>query len=203
MHRFRVEAQPHTAIAAERFQFVEQRLGDDALAVIAHDDGVGLRQSRLDGGKQTAGEGRRDAVARFAVNAHDLLGLGDNAGFEAGAPGGTGHQPATADVLGAEQSAQLLGGGILADDPEQFRVDAESGEVAGHVGRAAGHEALALKIHHGDRASGEMRATLPQMNWSSMRSPTTRTRLRAAVWSSCRTRAEGSGFCFMVSRGRP
>src|SRR6185312_855877 len=41
----------------------------------------------------------------------------------------------------------------------------------------------------GTGASGEMRATLPQMNWSSMTSPTTSTRDFFAAFSRWRTRA--------------
>ena len=48
MHRLRVEAQPHAALAAERFDFVQQRLRDDAFAVIADDDGVGLDEFRFE-----------------------------------------------------------------------------------------------------------------------------------------------------------
>ena len=44
MHRLGVEAQPDAARAAERFDFIEQRLRHDALAVIADNDGGGLRE---------------------------------------------------------------------------------------------------------------------------------------------------------------
>jgi len=40
----------------------------------------------------------------------------------------------------------------------------------------------------GTGASGEMRATLPQMNWSSITSPTTSTRVLVAEFSNVRTR---------------
>ena len=40
MNRFGVEAQPDATGAAEQLDFIEQRLGDDAFAIIANDHGV-------------------------------------------------------------------------------------------------------------------------------------------------------------------
>src|SRR5439155_26367224 len=42
--RFGIEAEPETATAAEALELVEQRLCDDALAVVADDDRVGCGQ---------------------------------------------------------------------------------------------------------------------------------------------------------------
>ena len=38
---------------------------------------------------------------------------------------------------------------VVADDPGQHRVTAQSDDVHGDIRRAAGHKALALEIHHG------------------------------------------------------
>jgi len=49
----------------------------------------------------------------------------------------------------------------------------------------------------GTGASGEIRATWPQMNWSSITSPTTRIRARLAAARRWRTREGDKTFCFM------
>ena len=53
--------------------------------------------------EQTAGQFRVQTVARFAVNAHDLLLVRDDAGFDAGVPRGVRHQSAAADFLSGQQ----------------------------------------------------------------------------------------------------
>ena len=93
MHRLGIEAQPNAALAAERLDLVQQRLRDDALAVIADDDRVGLCQLRFHFREQAAGQLRVQSVARFAVNADDLLLVRDDAGLDAGVPRGIFHQP--------------------------------------------------------------------------------------------------------------
>ncbi len=151
MHRLRVEAQPHPALAAERLDFVQQRLRDHALAVIAHDDGIAFRQSRFQFREQTGGEARIQAVARLAVHAHDLLFLGDDARLDAGMASAGDEQSVAADLLFAEQPLQMTAGAVIADRAEKFRRGLEGNQVARHVRRAAGHEAFAHKIHHWHR----------------------------------------------------
>ena len=90
-------------------------------------------------------------AARFAVHAHDLLLVRDDAGLDARVPRRIFHQPAAADVLLGQQGQQLHRRVVLADGPEQFRRGFQRHEVAGHVGRAAGHETFAGEIHHRHR----------------------------------------------------
>ena len=52
----------------------------------------------------------------------------------------------------------------------------------------------------GTGASGEMRETRPQMNWSSITSPMTSTRVRAAACRIRRTRSTGRSRGFMAGR---
>src|SRR6266568_7876100 len=52
----------------------------------------------------------------------------------------------------------------------------------------------------GTGASGEMRDTQPQMNWSSITSPTTSTRVRVAARKMPRTRPGGRNVGFMAGR---
>ena len=149
--RLGIEAQPDAARAAKRFDFVQQRLGDDAFAVIADDHGVRLAKFRFDFGQQTPGEARVQAVAGFAVNADDLLLVGDDAGFDAGMARRIGEQSAAVDVLSAEKFFQMPAVFIVANHAEKFRGHVERGQIARDVGRAAGHEAFAFEIHDGHR----------------------------------------------------
>ena len=106
-----------------------------------------MREFRFDFGQQTPGQSRVQAVARFAVNADDLLLVRDDAGFDAGMPRGVGEQSAAADVLSAEKFFQMPAVFIMANRAEKFRGHVERGQIARDVGRAAGHEAFALEIH--------------------------------------------------------
>ena len=54
----------------------------------------------------------------------------------------------------------------------------------------------------GTGASGEMRDTPPQMNWSSITSPTTRTRVFCAAAKICRAREAESFFEFILTQRR-
>ena len=51
-------------------------------------------------------------------------------------------------MLLSQESLELFGRGILADDTKQIGANVECGQVAGDVRRAAGHEALAVEIDH-------------------------------------------------------
>ena len=89
-----------------------------------------------------------ESIARFAVNADDLLFVSDDAGFDTGGPRWRRDQSTTANVVLIQELLELLGREVLADDAEQFRGHIESRQVAGHVGRAAGHKTFAPEIHH-------------------------------------------------------
>ena len=122
MHRLGIEAQPDAARAAKRFDFVQQRLRHDALAVIADDDGGGARKLRFESGEQTAGQFRVQAVARFAVNAHDLLFVRHDAGFDARVPrGDCVTSPPQPIFCSARSFFSRRAGVVVADRAENFR----------------------------------------------------------------------------------
>jgi len=148
MHRFRIEAQPDAALAAERLHSVEQRLGHDALAVIADDDGVRTRQRCFDHGQESLRVGGAEVAGRFAVHAHELLLMRDDARLDTGVPALDGDQAGAADMVQRELDAQLPLRLVTAHRAEQFGGRAERRKIAGDVGRAAGHKAFSLEFHH-------------------------------------------------------
>ena len=101
----------------------------------------------LKSGEQTAGQFCVQAVARFAVNAHDLLFVRHDAGFDARVPRGIRHQSGAADFLFNQKFFQPARGIVMANRAENFRRHVQRGQIARDVGRAAGHEAFALEIH--------------------------------------------------------
>jgi len=92
------------------------------------------------------------------------------------------------NVLDFQQSLELARGVIPPDGAEKFRARVEGREIARHVGRAPGIKLSRSKSTTGTGASGEIRATLPQMNWSSITSPITRMRVLVAAERTSRTR---------------
>ena len=71
--------------------------------------------------KLTAGESGIRTVTRFAINAHDLLLVRDDARLDARVARGVCHQSGAADFLFLQQFLQLLGGVITANRAEKFR----------------------------------------------------------------------------------
>ena len=120
MHRFGVEAQPDAARLAKLLQLVEQALCDDALAVVADDEGVSLGETRLERGEQTLSGGGVQFAARFSIDAHDLLLAGDNAGLDAGVASRESDESRALNLLFCQQRAQLIRGGVGADDTEEL-----------------------------------------------------------------------------------
>ena len=147
MHRLGIETEPDAPRAAKRFDFVEQRLGHNAFAVIADDDGGGARKFCLQTANQASGQFCVQAVARFAVNAHDLLFVGHDAGFDACVPRGIRDQSGAANFLSNQKLFQPMRGIVVADCAEYFRRHVQGGEVARDVGGATRHEAFTLEIH--------------------------------------------------------
>ena len=98
--------------------------------------------------EQTAGQFSIETVARFAVNADELLLVGDDAGFDARVPRGMGDQPAATDFLSSQKFFQPAAGVVIADHTKNFRGHAQRGQIAGDVGRAAGHETFALEFNN-------------------------------------------------------
>ena len=147
--RLRIEADPDAARFGQRLQFVQQRLGDDAFAVVADDDGVGLGQRGLDGGEQAGCFLEREVGAGLAVEPDDLLLLRDDARLDRGVAAGDGEEALGTDGLFGEKLAELVRGLVFAHGAEEFHRRLQLGEIAGHVGRTAGHVALALEIDDG------------------------------------------------------
>src|SRR5438552_4088010 len=97
MHRFWVHAEPDAARMAESPEFVQQRLGDNSLGIISDNDRRAVLDSRLQRAHQASSQRRFEAVAHLAVDAHDLLFMGDDPGFDAGGSGDGSLQAAAAD----------------------------------------------------------------------------------------------------------
>ena len=57
-------------------------------------------------------------------------------------------QPVATDMLFLQQTGHLFAGFVAANDAQEVGRGFQRRQIAGHVGRAAGHEILALKIHH-------------------------------------------------------
>ena len=98
--------------------------------------------------QQPPGQGGVEPVARFAVNADHLLLVGHDARLDAGGAGAALSNPRQPMCVFAQQALELAGGQVAAHGAEQFRRHPQGGQVARHVGRAAGHEALVLEIQH-------------------------------------------------------
>ena len=102
---------------------------------------------RLQSGEQLAGQLCIQAVARFAVNADDLLLVRHDARLDAGMPRGIFHEAGAADILPGQKFLQFPAGIVIANRAEKFRGHIKRSQIARDIGRAAGHEALALEIH--------------------------------------------------------
>ena len=155
MGRLGVHAQPDAARAAQPPGFIQQRLGDDAFGVVAQNQGVGAS-----GGALASAARRRAAVSssmsprvsrstrttcwRWATMRVLMLVARFGAGQKAGA----------ADAVAREQLVEPARGLVVPGDAEQFGGDAQLGQVAGDIARAAGNETLALKFHHRHRRFG-------------------------------------------------
>ena len=106
------------------------------------------RKFCFESGQQMAGQFRVQAVARFAVNAHDLLFVGHDAGLDARVPRGDSPPGRAQPMFCSPRSfSSRRAASSWPIGAEKFRRHVQRGEVAGHVGRAAGHEAFALEIH--------------------------------------------------------
>jgi len=191
-----VEAQPDAVTAAERLEGVEEGLGDDALAVVADDDGVGAGEAGLEGGEQAGVGALVEVAAGFAVDADDLLLVCDDAGLDAGVAGGQGDEAGAVD-LPAQSTCWLvrsrrswLAAGSRPTTPNSSVRAPRAERLRATLAAPPGMKLSRSKSTTGTGASGEMRATRPQMNWSSMTSPITSTRVRV-IWSSSSRSRDG------------
>ena len=121
MHGLGIEAEPDAMRAAESLEFIQQRLGDHALAVIADDDGPGSRDHGLQQGRHARGQLSVQPVAGFTVNADHLLLVGDDARFDARRPGCAFQQAVAANAVLLQQPGELPAERVAADDAEEFR----------------------------------------------------------------------------------
>ena len=108
-----VEAQPDAMPFAKHFQLVEIVLRDAALAVVADNDRFRFGQAVVDGLEQSLGQARLEVGFGFAIDANDLLPLGDDARFAARLPRGIGDQRLAIDVVGFEQRAEFFAASSL------------------------------------------------------------------------------------------
>ena len=110
MHRLGIEAQPDATRAAKRFDFFQQWLRDDAFAVVADDHRVGVRHIRLRTPRSSRLVRRAiQPIAGFAIHAHDLLFMRDDAGFDAGRRGWRcGSKPSQPMCCSVSKSLELL-----------------------------------------------------------------------------------------------
>jgi hypothetical protein len=97
--RFRVDTEPNAALTTELLDLLQQGLGNDAFAVITDDNGRGSGQLRFQFAQQASCQRRVKTVPGFAVDADDLLFLGNYSGLDAGAPSDAGDDASAADVV--------------------------------------------------------------------------------------------------------
>ena len=122
-----------------------------ALAVVLDDDGVDMRQRRIESPEQRVALGLSGAIPELAVDAHDLLGAGDDPRLHRGRPAEAFHHAHDVDAARGKQFAQAQPRRIARGQSEHRGVRGEFAEVAGHIGRPAGIDSLAVDRHHGDR----------------------------------------------------
>src|SRR5436190_10308942 len=102
MRGLRIHAEPDTARATQPFGFVEQTLSDGAFGVIADDDGVGSFEVAFEFADEIVGHFRGDVTTGFAIDANNLLAMGDDACFDACGAAGISHQAAAPNAAGAK-----------------------------------------------------------------------------------------------------
>ncbi len=155
MNGLGIEAEPNPMAAARGLQLVEQLLGHDAFAVIANDDGGHGSEAADDLRGELSAFPIAQTVAALAVDAHDLLRVGDHTRFHARGASIDGSKAAALDALCLEELFQLLPAGILSDGSKKVGANTEGGQVSGDVACAPGHEALTQEFQYRDRASCE------------------------------------------------
>src|SRR6185503_2413251 len=187
VHRLGIQTQPYAPVAAEVFQLLQQARRHNAFSIITHDEGIGAGQTPRDFLQQPARAGILQFIAHLPIHAHYLLLVRDNPGFDAGGTGRVDDQPLTAHALVDKQLAQATRGIILANHRNEIRLGPKAERFRATLAAPPGMKLSRWKSTTGTGASGEMRFTRPQMNWSSMTSPTTRTRRRLARASNSDT----------------
>ena len=153
---------------------------------------VNLRFERLEQARVSVAI---QAVARLAVNAHDLLLVRHDAGLDArararrAAAGRRSRCVVRAAIasVAARQSSWPTA-------PNSSVGTCKRGQLRATLAAPPGMKLSRSKSTTGTGASGEMRATLPQMNWSSITSPTTSTRVFVAADKNLAARAEADKF---------
>ena len=149
-----IDAQPATRFFAAIPDAVQQRLGDDSFAVVAHYHAIEPGKGSLEFREQCLGGGRVDLSPGFAVEAHDLLLPSHDAHLGGSASSCGGHQTATSDAFRSEQIPKGLSGFVSPDHSGQFSVTGKGCDIPCNIGRSAGHEILPIKIHDGNRGLG-------------------------------------------------
>src|SRR3954465_1973740 len=104
MNRFRIETEPNAVGLAEPLQFVQEGLSHYSFTVIPDDHGGCSRDVGFQARQKLSSQRSIQSVTGFAINAHDLLFMGDDPGFDAGETTVGPEQSATADFLLSQQS---------------------------------------------------------------------------------------------------
>ena len=133
---------------------IGERLSEKPLAVIGGNDGIGLGDGAVEVGGDAVEFLRGKLKGALAIDAHDLLAAGDDAGFEDGGESGALENAGGIDAGGAEQFEQTAGGPIGSDGTGERDAIGELAEVAGDVGGAAGIVGFAGDVDGGDGRFG-------------------------------------------------
>src|SRR2546430_7798554 len=139
MDGFGINAQPDAALMTKVAKGIEERLGNDAFAIIADDHGLSGEDAGFGGGEQTARGWTIEVVTGFPVEADNLLLMGDNAGFNAGGPVSMREHATAIDVMLGEQVFEPFARFVATGDAKEFSGRAEDGKISGDVGSAPGH----------------------------------------------------------------
>lgn len=149
-----IDAQPATHFFAAIPDPVEERLGDHALAVVAHHHTSDFWKGSLELGQQRPRSCFIDLSTGFPVESNDLLLPSHDAHLGGSASSWGGHQTATSDAFRSEQIPKGLSGFVSPDHSGQFSVTGKGCDIPCDIGRPAGHEMLPVKIHDGNRGLG-------------------------------------------------
>ncbi len=127
---------------------------EDPFAVVFEDHGVGLGGGGAGGGGEAVEDGPAGRGAAFAIDAEELLVVGDEAGLLGRAAGRVGDQRVGEAGSGGEQVAKLVGRAIGTDEADHAHGGSQLGGLHGDVGGAAGHLVLVVHLQDLDRRLG-------------------------------------------------
>ncbi len=149
--RLGVHQDPHLSGGGHFPQILQERLGDDPLAVVRDDHRAAVLQPSGEGRAQRRQVPRGKMFPRLPIEAHHLLVVGDDPRLDrGGAVGGT-HHPRGADAAGGHLAHQPVARLVPADRSDDLHLPAQAADVVGNVGRPAEAAALLPHLHHRHR----------------------------------------------------